>query len=199
MKSRLSILSGAAFIALLTLSSCGAGTKLAEGQYALVKNELEIVGQPRDLKKSELSHYIKQQPPSFLSYGKKTVFEERLVGVSEDKIRDHLRYLGFYDAQVESEVNLKKKKASVHYRIVPGDRIRIRQLVFDVPERGTFAEDFYADTVNVSVGPGDWLSEKSLEAESERSASVMRTRGYYGFSKNYYYFESVENPEERPL
>ncbi len=190
MKSRLSILSGLAFIAILALSSCGAGTKLAEGQYALVKNELEIVGQTRDLKKSDLSHYIKQQPPSFLSYGKKTVFEERLVGVSEDKIRDHLRYLGYYDAQVDSEVNLKKKKASVHYRIVPGDRIRIRQLVFDVPERGTFAEDFYADTVNVSVGPGDWLSERSLEAESERSASVMRTRGYYGFSKNYYYFEA---------
>ena len=112
MKSRLSILSGALFFSLLAFSSCGAGTKLAEGQYALVNNKIEIVGQTRDLKKSDISHYIKQQPPSFLSYGQKTVFEERLVGVSEDKIREHLRYLGYYDAQVDSEVELKNKKAS---------------------------------------------------------------------------------------
>ncbi len=190
MKSRLSILSGALFFALLAFSSCGAGTKLAEGQYALVNNKIEIVGQTRDLKKSDISHYIKQQPPSFLSYGQKTVFEERLVGVSEDKIREHLRYLGYYDAQVDSEVELKNKKASVRYHIVPGERIKIRWLTFDVPERGTFAEDFYADTVNVSVGPGDWLSEQSLEAESERSSAVMRNKGYYGFTKNYYYFEA---------
>ena len=190
MKSHLSILSGAALFALLALSSCGAGTKLAEDQYALVKNTIQIEGQTRDLKKSDLSHYIKQQPPPFLSYGQKTVFEERLVGVSEDKIKDHLRYLGYYDAQVNSEVELKNKKASVRYHIVPGERIKIRWLNYDVPEGGTFAEDFYADTVNVSVGPGDWLSEQSLEAESERSATVMRNKGYYGFTKNYYYFEA---------
>ena len=146
--------------------------------------------QPRDLKKSDISHYIKQSPPPFLSYGKKTVFEERLVKVSVDKIRDHLRYLGYYDAQVDSRVDLKNRKASVLYRITPGERIRIRQLVFDVPEGGTFAQDFYADTLNLSVKPGDFLSEQSLEAESVRSSAVMRNKGYYGFSKNFYYFEA---------
>ena len=190
MKFRFSKSLIAPLAALLALSSCGAGTKLAEGQYALVKNKIEIEAQTRDLKKSDISHYIKQQPPGFLSYGKKTVFEDRLVGVSEEKILDHLRYMGYYDAQVGSSVELKKKKASVLYHIVPGDRIRIRRMVYDVPQEGTFAEDFYADTLNVSVKAGDWLSEQSLEAESERSASVMRNKGYYGFSKNYYYFEA---------
>ena len=175
---------------LFAVSSCGAGSKLAEGQYALVRNKVEFEGRTRDLKTSDISHYIKQQPPSFLNYGAKTVFDERLVGVSEEKILDHLRYLGYYDASVDSEVTLKKKKASVRYRIVPGERIRIWRMVYDVPERGSFAEDFYADTLNVSVKPGDFLSEQSLEAESERSASVMRNRGYYGFSKNFYYFEA---------
>ena len=180
----------ATLVSALALSSCGAGTRLAEGEYALVKNQVEIVGQTRDLKRSDISHYIRQQPPPFLSYGKKTRFEERLVGVSEEKIRDHLHYMGYYDAQVSSSVDLKDKKASVRYHIVPGERIKIRRLIFDVPEDGSFAQDFYADTANVSVGPGDWLSEQSLEAESERSAAVMRTKGYYGFTKNYYYFEA---------
>ena len=179
-----------AFFAAVVLSSCGAGTKLADGQYALVKNRIEIEGQTRDLKKSDVSRYIRQQPQPFLSYGKKTVFDEGLVGVSERKILDHLRYLGFYDATVDSEVVLKQRKASVRYRIVPGERIRIWRMAYDVPQDGTFASDFYADTLNVSVRPGDWLSEESLEAESERSASVMRDKGYYGFSKNYYFFEA---------
>ena len=190
MSTRRSIRIFASVLSVLLLSACGAGTKLAEGQYALVKNRIEIVGQTRDLKKSDISPYIRQQPPPFLSYGEKTVFEERLVTLSEQKIRDHLRYMGYYDATVESQVDLKGKKASVLYHIVPGDRIKIRRLLFDVPQDGTFAEDFYADTLNVSVGPGDWLSEQSLEAESERSASVMRNKGYYGFTKNYYYFEA---------
>ncbi|MBR1576207.1 MAG: BamA/TamA family outer membrane protein [Bacteroidales bacterium] len=190
MRSRSFIHACTTLASVLLLSACGAGTKLAADQYALVKNRIEIVGQTRDLKKSDISPYIRQQPPPFLSYGEKTVFEERLVHLSEDKIRDHLRYMGYYDAVVESRVDRKGRKASVLYHIVPGERIRIRQLRFDVPQGGTFAEDFYADTLNVSVGPGDWLSEQSLEAESERSASVMRNRGYYGFTKNYYYFEA---------
>ena len=190
MKFRRSIRLLPCLAAALALSACGAATQLAEGQHALVKNRIEIEGQTRDLKKSDVSRYIRQQPQPFLSYGKKTVYDDRLVGVSEQKIRDHLRYLGYYDAQVSSETTLKKRKASVLYRIVPGERIRIWRMAYDVPQDGTFAEDFYADTLNVSVRPGDWLSEESLEAESERSAAVMRDKGYYGFSKNYYYFEA---------
>ena len=171
------------------LTSCGAA-KLAADQYALTKNKVEIKGPRGDLKLSDISPYIKQQPPGFLDYGKKVPFEERLVGVSEDKIREHLRYLGYYDAEVSSEVTLKRQKASVVYRIVPGDRIKIWRVIYDMPERGSFAEDFYTDTLNVSVKAGDWLAEQTLEAETERSASVMRNMGYYGFSKNHYYFEA---------
>ena len=171
------------------LTSCGA-SKLAADQYALTKNKIEIKGPRGDLKLSDISPYIKQQPPGFLDYGKKVPFEERLVGVSEDKIREHLRYLGYYDAEVSSEVTLKRQKASVVYRIVPGDRIKIWRVIYDMPERGSFAEDFYTDTLNVSVKAGDWLAEQALEAETERSASVMRNMGYYGFSKNHYYFEA---------
>ena len=171
------------------LTSCGA-SKLAADQYALTKNKIEIKGPRADLKLSDISPYIKQQPPGFLDYGKKVPFEERLVGVSEDKIREHLRYLGYYDAEVSSEVTLKRQKASVVYRIVPGDRIKIWRVIYDMPERGSFAEDFYTDTLNVSVKAGDWLAEQTLEAETERSASVMRNMGYYGFSKNHYYFEA---------
>ena len=180
----------AAILLALVLSACGAETKLAADQYALTANKIEIEGPARDLKKSDITPYIKQQPPPFLNYGKKTVFERRLVDVSVGKIKDHLRYLGYYDAQVDSQVDLKNKKASVVYRITPGKRIKIRQLIYDVPREGTFAQDFYEDTLNVSVRPGDWLSEQSLEAESARSASAMRNKGYYGFTKNYYYFEA---------
>ena len=189
MKFRSFIRTLSLWLAALALTACAA-TRLAEGQYALVKNKIEIEGQTRDLKKADVSRYIRQQPPPFLSYGKKTVFDAHLVEVSERKILDHLHYLGYYDAQVGSEVALKGKKASVLYKIVPGERLKIFHMDYDVPKFGTFAEDFHADLPNVSVKPGDYLSEQALEAESERSAAVMRNLGYYGFSKNYYYFEA---------
>ncbi len=182
-----------AISAAATFTACSVSSKIPDGQYSLARNVVAIDGAD-GLRASELTPYIKQQPASrsiasMLAGKSVEILDEKLVSVSEDKILGHLEYLGYYDAKVHSQILYKNKKASVIYSVEPGERIRIRDIVYDVPE-GSFSTDFYADTTNVSVRPGDFLSEKSLEQESERSASAMRGRGYYGFTKNYYYFEA---------
>ena len=42
----------------------------------------------------------------------------------------------------------------------------------------------------MSIKAGDYLSEASLEAETERSSAVLRNQGFYIFNKNYFFFEA---------
>lgn len=175
--------------AVLSATSCGAGKKLAEGEYELVQNKVVMVG--GGLGAKEVSSYIKQQPAGLSLLKKKPVtFSPKLMESSAENIKSHLDYLGYYNSDVTSYVTIKKAKAYATYMISPGERYRISEIRYVLPERGTFAEDFYSDTLNVSIHPGDFLSEATLEAESERAAAVMRTKGYYGFSKNYFFFEA---------
>ena len=51
-------------------------------------------------------------------------------------------------------------------------------------------ETFLPDTGRVLAKRGDFLSEETLEAESQRSAAKMRNAGYYGFTKNYFFFQA---------
>lgn len=173
----------------LAATSCGAGKELAEGEHKLVQNRVEMIG--GGLGASEVSSYIKQQPSAFSLLNKKAVvFNPKLMQSSAENIKSHLDYLGYYNSDVTTYVTFKKDKAYASYLVSPGERYRISELRYVLPERGSFAEDFLSDTTNVSIHPGDYLSEALLEAESERSAAVMRTKGYYGFSKNYFFFEA---------
>jgi len=173
----------------LAVTSCGVGKGLAEGEYELVQNKVVMIG--GGLGANEVGSYIKQQPSGiFLLKRKPVVFNPRLMESSAENIKSHLDYLGYYNSEVTDYVTIKKNKAYATYLVTPGERYRISEIRYSVPERGTFADDFYSDTTNVSIHPGDFLSEALLEAESERSAAFMRTKGYYGFSKNYFFFEA---------
>ena len=175
--------------AMVILGGCATGTKLAEGEYNLVRNRISVSS--REPAPSELTSYVKQQPGSFSITGRKPVaFSDRLMQSSVESLKDHMRYLGYYNSTVEADVRYKGRKAYATYSITPGERLRIHELRYSLPERGTFAEDFLSDTANVTIHPGDILAEDILEKESERSAAVMRTKGYYGFTKNYYFFEA---------
>ena len=201
-------------IALLALSSCSTTSLVPPGEYRLASNDIVIEGHEK-ISTSELSAYVRQQGNnSFLGLnpllsiynwsngsGKginalweligtpPVIFDPDLVSVSAENIREHLRYLGYYDAQVIPHVKTRNRVAKVEYRVIPGTRLRIDDIIFDVPA-GDFSNEFYADLGNVTVRVGDYLSEQSLENETVRGASYFRNLGYYNFNKNHYFFEA---------
>lgn len=164
--------------ALLPLVSCSTLSKLQEGEFAQKKGKIVIEGSP-DVKKSDISPYVHSAK----------IYNNTLAGVSIQNIDTHLRYLGYYNSEIKDTTIFKGKKARTSYVVRPGVRYRIDSLVFNIPG-GSFAQDFYADTANLSVRPGDWLSEKDLEAERARSTGHLRTLGYYDINKSNYSFEA---------
>ena len=185
-KVRNILLIAAAFLA----GSCAGTRFLHEGEYKLARNVVSIEDNT-DLQTSDILPYLKQQPASFNIFGNNPeVFDSSLVKSSCQAISSHLDYLGYYGSEIDAEVNRTKRKVTVTYNIRPARRYRIKSITYNLPPNPDFVNEFYQDSLSFTVKPGDWLSEAVLEKESDRSAAYFRNLGYYGFTKNYYFFEA---------
>lgn len=206
-----------ALLAMLMLLaiSCSTTKLLPEGTYRLVSNKVEFSGHEK-LPSTEVTSYIRQQPNKSFLFGwspalsiynwsngsgeginkfweslgeAPVVFDPSLVESSQANIIGNLQALGYYGSKVDAEISYQDRLARVKYIVTPGKRIRIDRMVYEVPG-GDFAEAFRADSANISVKPGDFLAEKTLEAETVRGTSALRNDGFYDLSKNHYFFEA---------
>ena len=204
------------FFALLCLGAagCGSTASLQDGEYLLRQNKI-VVNDP-SFQAGSLSSYLRQKPNTTLfgvnpllavynwggqgtsAFGRflhkvgipPVVYDPARVEESVSSIQNHLRYIGYYGSQVESEVQVKGRKVYVTYYVALGKRYRISAIDYDIPQYDTFPQDFAADLPASTVAVGQYLSESDLEAEAVRSAQVLRNMGYYGFIKSYYAFEA---------
>ena len=204
------------FIALCLLGAAGCSTtrSLGEGEYLLRKNV--IVADDPTFNASSLGSYVGQKPNSYflglnplLSVynwsgdgstpfkrflrkigAEPVVYDSLRVDQSVTNLENHLQYIGYYGSQVSSQVDIVKKKAYVTYSVNLGKRYTISEIAYDVPEYGTFKEDFLQDLPQSSVETGQYLSESALDEEADRSSAHLRTMGYYGFTKSFYAFEA---------
>ncbi len=201
-------------ISLLAITSCSTTKLVPEGSYRLVSNTVKFEGEK--LSSAEVTPYIRQQPNKGMIFGwspglsiynwsngsgeginkvwealgsAPVVFDPSQVQNSCDNIAAHLEYLGYYGSRVSSDVVYRGRKARVKYIVTPGKRFTVDEIVYEVPG-GEFGQAFRADSVNMTLHVGDFLSEKALEAEAVRGTAVLRDEGYYDFNKNHYAFEA---------
>ena len=200
----------------MTALSCSTTRVLQEDQYRLSDNNIKVTNDKK-FNTGSLAPYLKQKPnPSVIfgwnpflsvynwSNGKgkgwdkfvqkigqaPVIYDADMVESSIENIADHLEYQGYYGSIVQADVKVRKKKVSVTYDVTLGKRYPISSIEYILPERGEFSQAFLQDTSSLAVRPGDFLSEASLEKESEQSGSVMRNKGFFDFSKNNFFFEA---------
>ena len=198
-------------LAAIMMLSCSTTKMLHDGEYRLAKNKIEVVNDD-NFNTSSLNPYIKQKHKGWSPFlyvynwangkgkgwdkfvGKigtaPVIYDPILVDNSIESIDSHLEYLGYYGSETESVIDVKKKNVTVTYKVHLGDRIPIRDIDINLPERGEFSTAFMSDSSSLSIKPGDFLSESALETESVRSAGIMRNKGFYTFNKNHYFFEA---------
>ena len=115
------------------------------------------------------------------------VFDSTLINNSVASIIDHLEYQGYYNSTVEPRVSVKKQQAKVEYDVTLGKRFPIRNIDYQVRD-SELNELLESDSSHFTIQRGDFLSEEDLDAESERLSQHFRNNGYWGFSKNYFFF-----------
>ena len=211
-----------ACIALIAAFSCSTTRVLQDGDYRLARNKVYITND-KEFSPNTLEPYLKQKPNPALLLGwnpflyvynwsngngkawdklvqsigvEPVVYDSDMVEASVANMMDRLTYLGYYGSTIESKVDVKKKNVSVTYNVTLGKRLPIRYIEIILPEEGTFADDFLADTADMTVKVGDYLSEDLLEKETVRASAAVRNMGYYEFSKNNFFFEAdtLTNP-----
>ena len=204
-----------AFIVLAALS-CSTTRVLEDGQYRLAKNKIKIENS-KTFNPSVLDPYLKQRPNSYFIFGwnpflniynwstgtgngwdkfvqkigvAPVVYDPDMVDNSIENLKNHLDYLGYYHSDITSNITVRKKRVNVTYNVNLGKRYPIKGVSYALPDNAEFAESFFADTANLSVKVGDYLSESTLQTETERSSAFLRNQGFYNFNKNYYFFEA---------
>ena len=206
----------AVILAALSLLSCSTTRILQDNEYRLAKNEIEVIND-KNFNTTELFPYLKQKPNAYFILGwnpflsvynwqngkgkawdklvtkvgiAPVVYDAELVESSISNLENRLKYLGYFDSQVSSNISVRRKKVNVTYDITLGKRYPIKSIDIELPDNGEFNKEFLADTSSMSVKVGDYLSESSLEAETERFSSVLRNEGFYTFNKNHFFFEA---------
>ena len=207
------------------LPSCSTTRALPEGTYRLAENRILIHKDKSEIPKSDLAPYIKQRSNTYFLLGwnpflniynwakpgsedgwsrfcrkigqAPVVLDEAMIPSSCKNLEERLRYLGWYDSHVESQLTTRARRAIVSFDVFPGERYKVDEIRFHLPEGSSeFSADFLRDTANILIHRGDWLSEELMERESVRSTEVMRDKGYYDFSKQHFFF--VADTLERP-
>ena len=203
-----------AFALMLSLlASCSTVKIVPDGEYRLKKNTVVIPVNSK-VKESELTSYIRQKPNSEFLFGwnpflsiynwsdgtgsgwdrfvtrlgqAPVIFDSTLVKKSNENISSHLESLGYYNSRVNDSITLGKKLATVIYTVYPGKRYIISDINYEITD-DSIRNFVLSDTSDSIIKRYGFLSEKNLEAESERVTAKLRERGYYNFSKNYFFF-----------
>ncbi len=190
-------------------ASCSMTRNIPEGKTMLVANKVVIEGE-ENLSVSDLQKYIKQSPkkgilgwrPMVSLYnsgngsgkgwdkfvkriGKEPLlFDEDLVESSKNNLITHLEYLGYFNSDVDSSVETdKKRKTTVTYRVMPGNRYTVDTITYKAKDP-LLIDIVRRHSDGTLLKNGTTLSENILEKESERLAEIFRNSGYYGFTKN---------------
>ena len=201
-------------ILLSALFSCSTTRVLQDGEFRLARNKLSVNDKSFNI--NQIEPYIKQKPNSYFIFGwnpflnvynwtngkgggwdrfvqkigvAPVVYDPEMVESSVENITRHLEYLGYFSSTVDTRIEVRKRRVYVDYDITLGKQYPVRKVNISVPG-GDFAEDFYSDTSSFRIRPGVPLSESMLDAEADRIATYMRNRGFYTFSKNYFFFEA---------
>lgn len=206
--------------------SCSTVKVVPEGEFRLKKNSIEVLNTGR-IKEADLLSYVRQKPNSefllgwnpFLSIYNwsngtgngwdrfvtklgqaPVIFDSSLVKKSNENIANHLQSLGYYGTTVSDSVSTRGKLAFVKYTVTPGKRYPISDIRYSVNDPAI--KDFIInDTASSLIKRGRFLSEKLLEEESVRVTALLRDKGFYNFSKNFFFFEAdtLKDPSKASL
>lgn len=213
---RIAILFLPVILAILGMAAaCSTTATLAEDELRLAENKVAIKNSSA-YKASKLQPYIKQKANTYIigkwqpflyvynwqngkdggwdNFCRKVgqapvVYDEGQVNPSVRSMLNHLEYEGWYDSTIETQeiVNEKRRSVKVEYDVTLGHQFPLQDIKYVVRDPGLDSL-VRADSTHFTLKSGDPLAQSALEAESERLSQIFRNNGYWGFTKNHFFF-----------
>lgn len=194
-----------AFGLILFLVACSSTSRLQENQYLLVDNKVKIENPVKEVSSGDLLGLVQQKPNTkfiglfplklwwnsiFKKSGEKpVVLDVSLVEESKDQMGRYLNNMGFYNSVITHSVKYKKKKAKrVTYDVKLAVPYRIRQINYTIKDDSIVkVVDNHFRTSFLKTS--SILNSNRLDNERNRLTSILNNNGYYGFTKDFIYYE----------
>ncbi len=128
------------------------------------------------------------------------VYNSALASRSEDQLIQYLNNKGYFQAKVNTEVELKEKKqkVNVRYLIETGEQYKIRKINYHVSDSVLNAV-FLKDTTKAYIKPGTSFDFYLLENQRSEIVNLFRNQGYYYFSKEDVYYLADSTKFEKQI
>ena len=109
------------------------------------------------------------------------IYDEEMTEVSMQQIRQQMNNMGYFHAEVDTQLRFKKRKVEVTYLVTAHQPYYVRNYEVDIP--ASAVRDI-AQNERRKVHPGAQFSTAVLDEERERITTAMRNQGYYYFEKS---------------
>jgi len=166
---------------------------------AALKSELEQFYAAEPNKKFLLTgrqwYYYRNSGPEDTTWIKKwrknkigeepSLLNEPLMQKSAKDMRSYLRNKkGFYEAEVDYDINFSGKLANVKFKVDPGQRYFIKNLVYESKDSNLITLIKSLSTKSV-LKTGDPIDAYTFDLEKQRLVSELQNRGYADFNLNH--------------
>ncbi|WP_293915008.1 MULTISPECIES: BamA/TamA family outer membrane protein [unclassified Sphingobacterium] len=114
-----------------------------------------------------------------------SILDSALVELSGQQIQRFLQTKGYFNAKVQPEVKIAKKRAHIDFKVEPGTpyKIRTKTYTFEDPK----VKELYESKLSSSspVKEGDIYDAGKLLTEREQLFILMKNQGYYDYLRQY--------------
>lgn len=121
------------------------------------------------------------------------IFNQAATDETLNQLKHYLQNVGYYHAEVDDTVSFSRKRASVVYRIDFGQPYVVDQIRLTSPDMVTdsaIRNLIRLDSAASLLKPSMRYDLEVLRLERMRLSQYLRDHGYYGFSREYVYFQA---------
>jgi len=195
----------------ILIAGCNVTRNLESKEYLLVKNKIRISN--RSIPAEDLEPYLQQLPnkkflglfrtniaiynlgnkgtdTKFKTWLRKKVGSEpvildtSLVNIALKQMNLYMGNKGFFQSVSSDSIILKKKKATVIYRIEASKPYKTRNLVYSISDTQV-ARFVYKDTSKCLARRGGNFDSYELDNERSRITTNLKNYGFFRFSTSY--------------
>ena len=109
------------------------------------------------------------------------IYDSTLTEISIQQLRQQMNNMGYFDAKVDTQISVKKRKVDLTYLVTANQPYKIRRYKVDIPQK--VVRDIAKDE-RCKVKEGQQFSASLLDEERERIATAMHNRGYFYYEKS---------------
>lgn len=155
--------------------------------FGFIRFHLGVYNLSNPVKKKGISNWFRKIGEEPVIYNPAAAHETLI------QLNRYVRNIGYYEAHVDDTVTFSRKRASVIYRIDFGQPHLVDHVRLASPEMVTdpaIRNMILSDSTSSLLKPAMRYDLEVLQQERVRLSGFLRNNGYYGFSREYVYFQA---------